>query len=240
MGSRSMTAEQARRILGVAPGCDGAALRAAFNIKVKTSHPDGGGTEQLFQLTVEAYRYLDGRPETEEHTDSGPGSFDPGEQLERLEISPSLAVVGGRVETRLRDGRRLAITLPAGKRQGDRISVGGTVLSIMIKGRPDIFVAGDDLCLTVRASEATLREGGRIKLKTPTGARMLWIPKQAGTNHIVRIPGQGLPATDKHPRQGALVLKLAPEIRVKPKTKTETKRKGFSSLWGGGKTSARS
>lgn len=231
MGGRSMTAEQARRILGVAQDCDAATLRAAFNARVKSAHPDGGGTQELFNQTVEAYRFLESRPDQDNGETGGIGlDID---LTERLEITPSLAVVGGRVETRLRDGRRVAVTLPAGKRQGDRISVGGTVLTIQIKGRADMFVSGDDLCMTLKVPDNILRDGGRMKLKTPAGSRMVWVPKQSGPNPIVRINGQGLPATERHPRVGALVLKLVPTARVK--TRTETKRKGFASLWGGGK-----
>jgi len=236
MGARSMTMEEARRILGVTADCDAATLRAAFNVKVKSAHPDGGGTEILFQRTVEAYRFLDGRPDQDAESFFS-SRIDPADLTERLEITPTLAVVGGRVETRLRDGRRIAVTLPPGKRQGDRISVGGSVLSILIKGRPDMFVSGDDLCMTLKTPEALLRDGGRIKLKTPAGSRLVWVPRQTGPHPIVRINGQGLPATERHPRTGALVLKLVPAARVK--SKTETKRKGFASLWGGGKKAER-
>ena len=127
----------------------------------------------------------------------------------------------------------MAISLPAGKRHGDKINVTGSVLTVVIKGRPGMFVSGDDLCMSLSAPESVLRDGGRVKLKTPAGSRVVWIPKRTGANHIVRIPGQGLPSTDRHPRQGALVLKLT--LAVEVKTKTEAKRSGFSSLWGGGK-----
>jgi curved DNA-binding protein len=225
----SMTTDEARRILGVAAGADASALRAAFNVAVKMAHPDGGGSDDALRRTVDAYRFLDGRtsgPEDEVHFHAGSS-----DGLPRLEITPTLAVIGGRLVTRLVDGRRVAITLPAGLRQGDRISAKGSLLSVVVKGRPEMFVSGDDLCLTIRTNEATLRDGGRVKIKTPAGPRMVWVPRQVGTNHIVRIPGQGLPATPRH-AVGSMILKLVADKPMKP-TKVETKRKGFASAWSG-------
>jgi curved DNA-binding protein len=225
----SMTTEEARRILGVTAGADAAALRAAFNHAVKAAHPDGGGSGDALRRTVDAYRFLDGRTDAtadDRHFDTGAAAG-----LPRLEITPTLAVVGGRLVTRLPDGRRVAITLPAGLRQGDRISAKGSLLFVVVKGRPEMFVSGDDLCLTVRTSEATLRDGGRIKIKTPSGSRLVWVSRQVGTNHIVRIPGQGLPATPRHP-VGSMIIKLVADKPLKP-TQTQTKRKGFASAWTG-------
>jgi curved DNA-binding protein len=232
----SMTTEEARRILGVTAAADAAALRAAFNHAVKAAHPDGGGSDDALRRTVDAYRFLDGRTEAADddvHFGATAGAATES-GLSRLEITPTLAVIGGRLVTRLPDGRRVAITLPAGLRQGDRISAKGSLLSVVVKGRPEMFVSGDDLCLTVRTNEAILRDGGRIKIKTPSGSRLVWVSRQVGTNHIVRIPGQGLPATRAHP-VGSMILKLVadkPDKPVKP-TKTQTKRKGFASAWAG-------
>jgi curved DNA-binding protein len=227
----SMTTEEARRILGVMAGADAAALRAAFNHAVKAAHPDGGGSGEALRLTVDAYRFLDGRTDATDDDLHFDASAAAGAGLPRLEITPTLAVIGGRLVTRLPDGRRVAITLPAGLRQGDRISAKGSLLSVVVKGRPELFVSGDDLCLTVRTSEATLRDGGRIKIKTPSGSRLVWVSRQVGTNHIVRIPGQGLPATPRH-AVGSMILKLVADKPIKP-TKTQTKRKGFASAWMG-------
>lgn len=227
--SDRMTTEDARRILGVSDTCDAATLRAAFNTAVKQAHPDGGGSDTALRACVEAYRFLEGRLGFAEPDEA---RFDARPGLPRLEITPTLAVVGGRLVTRLPDGRRVAITLPVGLRQGDQLSASGVVMSVVVKGRPDMFVSGDDLCLTVRTTEQIMREGGRIKIKTPSGPKMLWVSRQVGTNHIVRIPGQGLPATKRH-AQGSMILKLVPNKPVKP-TKAQVKRKGFASAWAAG------
>ncbi len=230
-----MTMEEARRILGVTANADAAALRAAFNSAVKAAHPDGGGSGDALRRTVDAYRFLDGRTDPADddlHFEASTGGVDAG--APRLEITPTLAVIGGRLVTRLPDGRRVAVTLPAGLRQGDRLSASGMALSVVIKGRPEHVrrSGGDDLCLTIRTNEAIMRDGGRLKIKTPAGSRMVWVSRQVGTNHIVRIPGQGLPATRTHP-VGSMILKLVAEKPVKP-TKTQAKRKGFTSAWMGG------
>ena len=227
-----MTSEEARTILGVTRGCDADTLRAAFNRLVKTAHPDGGGSDESLRLTVEAYRYLDARITAGIVDDP---KLDAASLPPRLEITPSQAMIGGRLVIRLADGRRVAVTLPAGLRQGDKLSVKGLVHDVNIKGRADLFVSGDDLCLTIKANAATLRDGGRVKIKTPSGVRMIWVPRQVGPSHMVRIPGQGLPATTRHPR-GAMILRLVPDKPAKP-TPSETKRKGFASAWTGSSSS---
>jgi len=222
-GEGSLSLDQARRLLGVVAGCTPDELRAAYRSALKRAHPDQGGTDVALRLTLEAYRMLEGRSATRNQTfeeERGP--------QERLEITPVIAVVGGRVVTRMADGSRVAITLPPGLRNGDRISARSAVLTISIKGRPEMFVSGDDLCMLVRTTEAVCREGGRLKIKTPSGSRMVWVPRQVGSNRIVRIAGQGLPAAGRH-RQGALVLKL---VTGKDKeTGAGVKRKRFSADW---------
>ena len=206
----AMTADQARRLLGVAPDATTEVIRGAYRVALKTAHPDHGGTDEQLRLTVDAYRILTESPavSTRRHAPAD----EP--RLSKLEITPVMSVVGGRAETRLQDGRRVAVTLPPGLRQGDRISLMGVVLSISIKGRADMFVSGDDLCMIIKTTAAVIRDGGRLQIKTPTGPRTIWAPKQAGTNGIIRIPGQGLPASGRH-KQGSLILKLVAEKGAK-------------------------
>lgn len=199
-----MSIDQARRLLGVSPTADADAIKRAYRAALMHAHPDHGGSDEKLRVTLEAYQLLTERPtvstrKRDPRTDVSP----PG----RLDITPVQAVVGGRTETRLADGRRVAITLPPGLRQGDRVALTGAVLTINIKGRPEMFVSGDDLCILVKTTPQVLKEGGRIKIKTPSGSRAVFIPKQPLATGIVRIPGQGLPPNGRH-RQGALILKL--------------------------------
>ena len=206
--SGEMSLAMARRVLGVGEAASSDEIRAAYRAAVKTAHPDHGGTAEELRLTLEAFRILEGRPapSTAQAETAGP-------TVNRLEITPVIAVVGGRMITRLPDGRKAAITLPPGLRAGDKIMASGVRLTITIKGRPDLFVSGDDLCMSIKAAPSVFKEGGQLKIKTPTGSRMVWI-STVGANNIVRINGQGLPATAKH-KQGALLLKLIPDKGAK-------------------------
>lgn len=206
-GSGGMNSDQARKILEVSVRATQDEIRIAYRAKLKTAHPDMGGTDEMLRLILEAYRLLE--DEVAPASSSGPRRGPPA-AAERLEITPVIAVVGGRVSTRLIDGRRVSISLPAGLRQGDKVRVKDRVLGIHIKGRREMFVSGDDLCMMVRTTAQVMLEGGRVTVKMPSGPRTLWVSKPTGSNHIVRIPGQGLPATKRH-KQGNLILKLVPE-----------------------------
>jgi curved DNA-binding protein len=219
-----MTVEAARRLLTVGPGADAEALRAARNKAVMTAHPDHGGTEDGLRDVLEAYKVLAVWLGFEAAPDDDRAPADP-----RLEITPTIAVNGGRQITRLPDGRKIAIVLPAGLRAGDKVSAGGMHLTVAISGRPELFVSGDDLCMVVKASANLMANGGRVKIKTPAGACLVWIPKQLGTNRIVRVLGRGLPPRGKHP-QGALIIKLSPESAATD-TAAKTKRKRFGGAW---------
>jgi curved DNA-binding protein len=201
-----MRIEEARRLLSVVIGASGEELRLAYRNALKIAHPDRGGTDEQLRDIVEAYRILTEAPTVS--TRRRNARYDP--PPAKLDINPVTAVVGGRTVTRLPDGRRVAITLPPGLRQGDRISLMDVVLTIHIKGRQEMFVSGDDLCMLVKTTAQVLKEGGRLQIKTPTGPRTVWIPKQPGHSGIVKIPGQGLPPNGRH-QQGALILKLVPE-----------------------------
>ncbi len=219
-----MSTDQARRLLGVSLGATADQLRIAYRSALKRAHPDHGGTEEKLRLILEAHQMLTEKPEVSTRRRSA----NTAPVGNKLTITPVQAVVGGRLETRLPDGRRVAITLPAGLRQGDRIALQGLVCSISIKGRPELFVSGNDICMVVKTTAEVLREGGRLQIKTPMGPRAVWAPRpQPGSNGIIRIAGQGLPPNGRH-RQGSLILKLVAEkgpkeeragSRAKAKTK---------------------
>ena len=158
--SGEMSLAMARRVLGVGEAASPDEIRAAYRAAVKTAHPDHGGTAEELRLTLEAFRILEGRPapSAAEAETSGP-------TVNRLEITPVIAVVGGRMITRLPDGRKAAITLPPGLRAGDKIMASGVRLTITIKGRPDLFVSGDDLCMSIKAAPSVFKEGGQLSLQ---------------------------------------------------------------------------
>jgi curved DNA-binding protein len=211
-----LTIEAARRLLSIGPGVDAEALKTARNRAMMSAHPDHGGSEDALRLVIEAYAVLTGERE-------------PAARPETLEISVAVAMTGGRQIVRMGDGRKLAIVLPAGLRSGDKVGAAGTLMSVAIRGRPEEFVSGDDLCLVVRAGAALLANGGKLKVKTPVGYCLVFVPKQVGTNRIVRVLGRGLPARGRHP-QGALVLKLEP-LKAAGAPSSKPSRKGARPGW---------
>jgi curved DNA-binding protein len=194
-----MTMEAARRLLSVVADADAETLKSARNRAMMGAHPDHGGSEESLRLVIEAYSILIGESEAGRE-----------ETLQRLDITPTVAMMGGRHQTRLADGRRIAISLPAGLRNGDKVTAGGAMMTVRIKAGGGVFVSGDDLCMQIKASNNLLANGGRVKVKTPVGYCVVWIPKQVGSNRIVRVLGRGLPARGRY-SQGALLIKLVPE-----------------------------
>jgi DnaJ-class molecular chaperone len=221
----SMTRAEARRILGLGAKDGADVIRSAYRAALKGAHPDLGGSDEKLRLILEAYRTLD----CEVAGGAGPNETDAESPPDRLEITPVIAAVGGRISTRLADGRRVTVALKRGHRNGDRVRVRDVTMTIAVKGRREMFVSGDDLCILVKTTAEVLQKGGRIKVKTPTGVRTLWAPRQTGTNHIIRIPGQGLPATSRHPL-GNLILKLVPEHGAK-ESRVHARRRKFASDW---------
>ncbi|MEI7932181.1 MAG: hypothetical protein WCI21_03895, partial [Alphaproteobacteria bacterium] len=105
-----MTRDQARRLLRLGPEPDQDQVRAAYRSALKTAHPDQGGTEDKLRMVLEAYRLLDTTVREPSESD-----FEAVEPLgDRIEITPVIAVVGGRVATRLPDGRRVNVNVPKG------------------------------------------------------------------------------------------------------------------------------
>lgn len=199
-----MTARSARERLGVAPGADEHALRAAFREAAKRNHPDRpGGDAALFRDTMDAYRFLRGEaPE--------PVAFVPPPRMPAklvIEIPPEIAIVGGLAMVDTADGRRTRVALPPGMRPGETVNAGGEAFEIVVRGDGAI-VRGDDLWITARVDPELLRDGGRVTVDTPRGARMLWVSRKAAARALVRLAGEGLPAREDR-RQGDLFVRLA-------------------------------
>lgn len=203
---RSMTARSARARLGVAPGADERALRAAFREAAKRNHPDRpGGDPAAFREIMEAYRVL--REDSAAPAPFAPVAAPPARARPVIEIAPEVSVLGGTALAEAADGRRLKIRLPAGMRPGDRVRAGDEAFEVVVRGEGAI-VRGDDLWITVPVDPAILVDGGRIVAPTPRGERTVWISRKAAARALVRLPGEGLPAREHH-RQGDLFVRLA-------------------------------
>ena len=196
----------ARRLLGVKPGADAGVLTAAFREAALRTHPDrDGGDAQAFREVLEAYRLLrDAPPE--------PIAFIPAPaaatRVRDLEIPPLVALNGGEAFVDTTDGRRLKLKLEPGLRGGQQVRAGGELFTVSIRG-PGATVRGDDLWVTVDVAGEVLADGGRVTVETPVGPRTLWISRKAADRKLVRLPGEGLPATATR-RRGDLFVRLAP------------------------------
>jgi curved DNA-binding protein len=62
--------------------------------------------------------------------------------------------------------------------------------------------------VTADVSSEVLTDGGRVTVETPVGPRTLWVSRKAADRKLVRLPGEGLPATATR-RRGDLFVRLA-------------------------------
>ncbi len=200
-----MSPKYARELLGVGAEATPAEVRRAFREAAKRAHPDLGGDDGAFRQLTEAYARLRGDLRADLKAVS---SAPPPPRRERpLEVSPRVALEGGDVDHRLVDGRLIRITLPPGLRQGDKVRAAGAELSVYVRAQDGMLVRGDDLWITVKASPAMLKKGGRVTLETPLGRRSVWIDRKAAERGLVRVEGEGLPPRGGRPR-GHLFVRL--------------------------------
>lgn len=222
-----MTARSARARLGVGPGADEHALRAAFREAAKRDHPDRpGGDPAAFREVMEAYRFL--RGQTPDPAAFVPAPVAPPPRKSALEIPPEVAVLGGLAQVEARDGRRLRIHLPAGLRPGEQVRAGGEAFEVLVRGDGAV-VRGDDLWITAQVDPAVLTDGGRVAVVTPRGERTVWVSREAGARALVRLPGEGLPAREDH-RQGDLFVRLAAGT-ARAESPARTLLRQFAAAW---------
>ncbi|MBI1405785.1 MAG: molecular chaperone DnaJ [Caulobacter sp.] len=213
--------------LGLRAEPDAAGLRAAFRQAVKQTHPDRpGGDAASLRAVVAAYDLLKTKPDVVAGSPpANPPATAPDADV--LTISPALAASGGEVLISLSDGRRLKVGLPAGLRAGDRVRAGAAMLTVTVRGGPDLTLRGDDLWLTTDLP-GDAPQGGRLDLDTPGGPREIWIGRRALARGLVRISGQGLPARGPH-SAGDLFVRLRPAAR--PESGARARLRAFQANW---------
>ncbi len=223
-----MTARWARERLGVGPGADEHALRAAFREAAKRNHPDRpGGDPAAFREIMEAYRFLKGGdPEAAVFLPAPPTPVTPVRLV--IEITPQTAVFGGSAVAEAGDGRRLKISLPAGIRPGEKVRAGDHLFEVVVRGEGAI-VRGDDLWITTKVDPAVLVDGGRLAVVTPRGTRTVWVSRKAAARALVRLPGEGLPPREGH-RQGDLFVRLAAGA-ARAESPARTLLRQFAAAW---------
>ena len=224
---REMTARSARARLGVGPGADDRALRAAFREAAKRNHPDRpGGDPAAFREIMEAYRFL--RSAQFEPIALVPTTTTAAPRKLVIEIPPEVAVLGGLALVDTTDGRRLRVTLEPGMRPGERVRAGGEAFEVVVRGNGAI-VRGNDLWITTLVDPAVLSDGGRIAVATPRGERTVWVSRKAGARALVRLPGEGLPPREGH-RQGDLFVRLAAGL-ARGDSPARTLLRQFAAAW---------
>ncbi len=232
-GDDIRTEPHARAILKLAADAAPSTWRAAFQREVKAAHPDRGGDPERFRLVIQAYAFLKTvdvaprrpvrasprprpsaaaaaraqpapRPEPRPEPDVEV-SHDP---LLRLSIVEAFR--GCEKSMRGHGGKQFKIRLPAGLQTGDVVRFGAegehraTIAVTPIQGAE---LQGADLWLTVAVSAEFLKEGGRMEVDTPLGARKFWVSRTSASRGLYRAPGEGLPARAARPR-GHLYLKF--------------------------------
>jgi curved DNA-binding protein len=224
-----MSIEEARALLGTPPGAGPEALQSAFRQAVKRAHPDrSGGDAARFHRVVEAYRLLRAdlsvlpaasSPAPAPSAEAGPA---------RLSITPAQAVMGGELHLVDEAGRRLRVQLPPGLRGGDRLRAGESVYDIVIASDGASVVRGDDLWITLCLAPSLMDDGGRVPLETPAGPRLIWVSRAAAARGLVRLRGEGLPATRGRPA-GDLFVRL--ETRPAADSEVRRRLRRFAAAW---------
>lgn len=198
-----MDTKRARKRLGVKPGADAAVLSAAFRDAARRTHPDReGGDAAAFRDVLEAYRFL-------RRDRSEPIAFMPVPAAPRqptVDITVRIAIYGGEAMVSAPDGRRLKLKLKAGLRPGQIVRAGAARFVVAVRDE-GVIVRGDDIWITHAVDEAVLTEGGRLTVDTPCGRRCFWINRKTAARRLVRLPGDGLPASGAH-KQGDLLIRL--------------------------------
>ncbi|HYE44461.1 MAG TPA: molecular chaperone DnaJ [Caulobacter sp.] len=224
-----MDPRRARAVLGLRGPADEATLRSAFRRGVKATHPDRpGGDAGRLREVVEAYELLKAAPAAAPTPAPSPAPTSASApKQDVLEISPALAAFGGEARVLLADGRRIAVSLPAGLRNGDRVRAGEALLTVAVRWADGLALRGDDLWLTADLPDDA-PWGGRLPVETPAGPRAVWIDRRALKRGLVRLSGAGLPARGPH-AVGDLIVRLRQPQR--PESASRGRLKAFAAAW---------
>ena len=137
------------------------------------------------------------------------------------------AVNGGKKTVTMPDGQQLAITIPAGLKDGQTLRLrgkgqpglnggpqGDAMVTINVRDHPMFERDGD----TIRSSlDITLGEalsGAKVRAETVSGAVNVSVPQNANTGHTLRLRGKGVMNRSTGKRGDQLIelrIKLPPE-----------------------------
>jgi DnaJ-class molecular chaperone len=120
------------------------------------------------------------------------------------------------VQRRIRSGgRSLDVTIPAGVRDGSRVSVRGAgpdgsdlYLIVQLEAHPSLEPEGAHLRTVVRVDLYDALLGGSAEVPTPEGAVSLTIPPGTANGRVFRINGRGMPDAKQQNRRGDVLAKV--------------------------------
>ena len=155
-----------------------------------------------------------------------------------IELSLEDALNGARRRLSLGDGHSVAVNIPAGVREGQRIRVAGQgapgrdgapagdlYLLVRLKPHPRFRRQGDDLLVDVRVAPWEAAVGATVPVSTLTGTAQVRVPAGSSSGRRLRLRGRGLPAGDD--KRGDLYATV--EIAV-PKELSDEERELFEKL----------
>lgn len=124
----------------------------------------------------------------------------------RVTLAISDLLGSEKVSVDIGGGRKLAVAIPAGTRDGDTIRLrgqghpdaygqkGDLLLEIVLRAEKDWSVRGNDLLGTFNAPLDIAVNGGKARAKTPRGTLALTVAPWTNGGKTFRLKGKGLPA----------------------------------------------
>jgi DnaJ-class molecular chaperone len=129
----------------------------------------------------------------------------PPESKAKLTVDLSEVLRGEKVDVLLDGGRKLAISIPPGTRDGDKIRLrgqgdpgygsrrGDLLLEISIRTERGWTLRGPDVLGDFSVPLAIAVNGGKVPVKTPKGNIALTVPPWSDGGKTFRLKGKGLP-----------------------------------------------
>jgi curved DNA-binding protein len=155
-----------------------------------------------------------------------------------IELSLEDALNGSGRRLSLGEGHSVAVNIPAGVREGQRIRVAGQgvpgrdggpagdlYLLVRLKPHPRFRRQGDDLQVDVRVAPWEASLGATVPVSTLTGTAQVRVPAGSSSGRRLRLRGRGLPKRDGE--RGDLYATV--QIAV-PKHPSEEERELFEKL----------
>lgn len=142
----------------------------------------------------------------------------------KLALTFAEAVTGARKTLALPSGKRIAVTVPPGAQDGQRIHMRNASaardvpdeLEVVLDVAPDARFTreGYDLVATLPITLGEALLGAKIRLDAPAGELLVTIPAGANTGTVLKLRGQGVPRGEGEPGdlKLTLALKLPPVI----------------------------